>query len=220
MAVGSKTYFWTPSNKIKMVGRNSFGSYDVADLSHRQGNGIDYTMKYAINTDQSKMFGVYVPQDNIIKWFCRSINGTDIDMAIVYDLNKDTWLVDTYAVTKFAHGTHDGNKTFLTGKPVAAGPSDAHKIYQDTTGKNDDFGIIPITLQTKRWNFGTPTQEKQFWGARLFLDMEVNAIITCQIYVNGTKVYEKDIKWSDGSKTAGNRPLDPNVWEVAFPISK
>ena len=36
-------------------------------------------------------------------------------------------------------GKHDGNKTFLTGKPVGAGPSDAHKIYQDTTGKNKNL---------------------------------------------------------------------------------
>lgn len=70
-------------------------------------------MTYSINADQSLMFGVYLPKENIIKWFCRSAAGTTNDMAIIFDLEHNTWLVDTYARTTFKHGVSDGNNTYL-----------------------------------------------------------------------------------------------------------
>jgi len=77
------------------------------------------------------MFGVYVPKENIVKWYCRSATGTEVDMAIIYDIEHDTFLVDLYARTEFAFADHDGNETYMLGKVTGSASTVAHKIYKD-----------------------------------------------------------------------------------------
>ncbi len=221
VSVWNRTFFWTPSNKIKVVGRTQGEQYDVTDLSHREGAGIDLTMQYVIHPDQSKMFGVYVPKENIVKWYCRSLSGTDIDMAIIYDVEHDTFLVDTYAVTEFAFATQDGNDAWMMGRPAGSASTVAHKIYKDVSTTLDDTGAISFRYDTKRWNFWTPTQEKQFWWGRIFCDMaNVSSEVIYQVYINGDKVWERTLVATVGSNSAGNRILDPNVWEICHTITK
>ena len=220
MAVGARTFFWTPGNKIKVVGRSADGLYEVADLSHRLGNGIDLTMQYALNANQSTMFGVYSPKENIVKWFCRSAAGTYNDMAIIYDIEHDTWLVDTYNQTIFVAGAQDSKNLYIAGRSGGSLPTTAPKIYKDATGALDDIADYDMLLYTKRWMFGDPTLQKQFWGGRLFMDMKTGSTIDMEIWVDGAKVYEATLSAANGDTTPGNRPLDTNTVELCYTITK
>jgi hypothetical protein len=219
--VGHRIYFWTPSNKIKVVGRQAGWQYDISDLSHREGLGIDYTMKYVVHANQTNMFATYIPEENIIKWVCRSVDSSGPnDMAIIYDVEHDSWLVDTYSRTTFTHGAHDGNNTFFAGVVAGSSVGTASKIYKDVVWTNDDTAPISFIYYTKRWNFWTPTREKQFWGWRLFMDMIFGSSMTYGIYVDNVLADSKTLSYTDGATGTGNRILDPNRYELCWPITK
>ena len=220
VAVWSRIFYWTPTHKIKVVGRSADGLYDVADLSHRVWNGIDLTMQYAINADQSKMFAIYVPTENVVKWYCRSKNWTQIDMAVIYDIEHDTWLVDTYANTIFIHAAQDAKNAYMSGRPIGSLSTDRSRIYKDCVWALDDTVAYSMIYHTKRWMFGDPTLQKQFWWWRLFLDMAPAATVVMQVWIDGAKKYEENITTSNASNTAGNRVLDPNIWEYCYHLSK
>jgi hypothetical protein len=44
--------------------------------------------------DQATCWGYYVPSEDIIKWFFKSEGSQVNDVCVVYDIDKDKFLVD------------------------------------------------------------------------------------------------------------------------------
>tara|TARA_R110000868_G_scaffold254939_2_gene511499 strand:- start:1075 stop:1245 length:171 start_codon:yes stop_codon:yes gene_type:complete len=47
-----------------------------------------------LDLDQTDSFGYYLPENDLIKWFVKSINSTFNDVCIIYDVSKDAFLID------------------------------------------------------------------------------------------------------------------------------
>jgi len=48
----------------------------------------------------------------------------------------------------------------------------------------------------------------------------VSSEVVYQVWINGDKVWERTLVATVGSNSAGNRILDPNVWEICHTITK
>jgi len=48
----------------------------------------------------------------------------------------------------------------------------------------------------------------------------VSSEVIYQVWINGDKVWERTLVATVGSNSAGNRILDPNVWEICHTITK
>lgn len=68
---GNACYYLSASNKIKMVAPGKYVGYDVVDISHRAGRGIDKTMA-TLASDQSDSFAYVIPELGLIKWHVKT----------------------------------------------------------------------------------------------------------------------------------------------------
>lgn len=49
----------------------------------------------SLDSNQADSFGYFLPKENIIKRFFKTAGATFNDICIVYDIGKDSFLVDT-----------------------------------------------------------------------------------------------------------------------------
>jgi hypothetical protein len=66
----------------------------VEELSERAYNGISDLMN-SLDPDQSESFGYFYAPDSLIKWHFKSEGATFNDVCVIYDIQKDAFLVDT-----------------------------------------------------------------------------------------------------------------------------
>ena len=177
--VWNDVYYITPSNKIcKIVRGNNIYGYEVQDLSGRKYAGCEGLMR-TLAKDQSQCFGYYVPKEDIIKWFFKT-EGSDIhDICVVYDIEKDKFLVDTGK--PFSWGVAFKGKVYTISEVEP-------KIFIDENGSEDEDAPIPFEYWTKEFYVSDPSFKKIFWETRTTIDINLNTELIQEIWVDGRKV--------------------------------
>lgn len=175
VSVWDKVFYVTPSNTIAQLARGtSIGWYERIELSSRQYRGIERTMA-TLDADQSDSFGYYIPNADIIKWHFKSNWSTFNDVCVIYDLKNDAFLRDT---RKFFFAW-----TIFQWNPYAVSMLDG-KVYQDETGKNDNWLAVAMEYRTKEFDLGQVSRIKQFWEYRNFIEINELASLSIETYVD------------------------------------
>lgn len=203
---GSMVYYLTPSNKINLVARGSdIDGFEVIPLSHRKRAGIDKIME-ALDPDQSDSFGYFLPQDNLIKRHLKSYGATINDICIVYDINKEVFLVDEQKY--FYDGVHFKGKNYTVSMIES-------KVYRDEYSNDDLWAAIPFEYHTKYYYIADPTLKKILRESRTLLDINELASLTQEIRVDGESIDTKTVdsdnidqySWGIGTVTIGTESI-------------
>lgn len=181
VSVGSEMYYLSTSNKICKIARgaNVYG-FEIIELSDRKYEGIS-TFMNNLAQDQSDSFAQYYPEQNIIKWFMKSNWSTINDTCIVYDTEKDQFLLDT---NKYFY-----DATYFKGQ-VYSISTITPTVFKDEYGADDDGSGIDFDFYTKAFDEGDYTQRKWYWESRTDVDISPLAELTQEIYVNATMSYD------------------------------
>lgn len=179
-----QVYYLTPSNKINRIDRQTFGYYAGVDASHVLGNGIQETMAL-LDEDQTDAFAYYDPVNQLVKWHVKTRWAAANNLVIIYDRQRDTWLVDDNK--NFTDWVHFNGRNYTLS---ALAPL----LYEDEVLNSDDWQKVRMFRASKEWNIGEPTIKKDFWMTRLYFSMDEEAELIQRVYVDGKLV--KEIKWT------------------------
>lgn len=143
MAAGNSIFYVTPTNKIVQILRGSnVSGFEIFELSERPFSGISNLMN-SLDSDQSDSFGYFYPPDNLIKWHFKSIGSTFNDVCIVYDIQKDAFLIDTQ---KYLYGgTMWGAKAYTISMLEP-------KVFQDEVNQDDEDSAIDFEYRTREFD--------------------------------------------------------------------
>lgn len=195
--VGNDVYYITPNNKIcKIVRGNNIYWYEVMELSGRKYAGCEWLMK-SLAKDQTQCWWYYVPWEDIIKWFFRSEWSWVNDVCVVYDVEKDKFLVDNGKIFYWWVAFH--NKVYALAEVEP-------KLYEDEIGTEDEDAPIPFEYWTKQFYIWEPTYKKLFWETRTTVDINQNSALTQEIWIDGKQV--------DSTVIDKSYLPDPNVWGI------
>lgn len=182
--VGNDVYYVTPTNKICKIYRwNNVYGYETQEISSRKYNWIDGLTK-TLDKDQSNCWWYYLAEENLIKWFFKSNGSVLNDVVVVYDVEKDKFLVDT---DEFYNGWINFNWLNYTISEVEK------KMYLDEYGLDDEDAPIPFEYWTKEFYISDPSFKKLFWETRLTCDINSVASLKQEIWIDGSQVDEKVI---------------------------
>lgn len=173
VTVGNDMFYVTPQNTILQStrGSNVYG-FEVNQLSHRPFEGIDGIMN-SLDPDQSESFGYFVPQFNLVKWFFKTQGATFNDICVVYDIEKDLFMIDTQKY--FFDGTPWGVNNYTVSMIEA-------KVFQDEYSQADENTPIPFEYRTKQFWISDPTYKKIIWECRTALSINELASVTQEIW--------------------------------------
>lgn len=184
VGVGNDVYYVTPTNKIcKCYRWNNVYGYEVQEISSRKYVWIDWIMK-TLAKDQSDCWWYYLAEENLIKWFFKSEGSVLHDVIIVYDIEKDKFLIDD---SEFYGGWINFNGKNYTISEVES------KMYLDEYWLDDEDAPIPFEYRTKDFYVSDPSFKKIFWESRLTCDINTLANLKQEIWVDWSKVDEKVI---------------------------
>lgn len=159
VTAGNNIYCVTPSNKIiRIVRWADIDGFEVIELSERKYAWISKIMS-SLDSDQTDSFGYFLPKDNLIKWFFKSVNATFNDVCVIYDITKDAFLIDD---NKFFYWWVDfkwKNYTISMIEP---------KVYRDEYGYDDEDQPISFRYETKNLDLWMPTRKKELWEERTY----------------------------------------------------
>jgi len=179
-------YYLSASNKIKKLTPNSQLFYDVAEVSHRTGKGIDRTME-RLDKDQSQSFAYVIPEKGLIKWHVKSKGSSFNDICIVYSVIYDEFMLDTKKTFLAWINYNTKNYTISQIEP---------KLYRDEEWYTDDDTPIQFIYETKALDLWEPTILKEMWQARTFLWINSLAVVSQDIFKDwqlvDTKTIDKD----------------------------
>jgi len=203
---GVNIFYLTPSNKINMIARGAnLDGFESLPLSHRKYQGIDKIMA-TLDDDQSEGFAYFLPKQNLIKRHLKTIDAAFNDICIIYDMNKDKFLVDTDKY--FFDGVfHKGNNYTIS--MIEA------KVFQDEYGQDDEDAPIPFEYWTKEFYLTDPTFKKIIRESRTLLDINELASLTQELWIDGEKQDEKTVDKSNlsanyagiGTTPIGEEPI-------------
>ena len=195
--VWNDVYYVTPNNKIcKVMRGNDIYGYEVMDLSARKYAWCEWLMK-SLAKDQSKCWWYYVPSEDIIKWFFRSEWSWTNDICVVYDIDKDKFLVDNGKLFFWWVAFHNNVYALAEVEP---------KLYIDEVGMEDEDAPIPFEYWTKQFYIWEPSYKKLFWETRTTMDINANTSLTQEIWIDWQKV--------DSTVVDKSYLPDTNVWGI------
>ena len=195
--VWNDVYYVTPNNKIcKVMRGNDIYGYEVMDLSARKYAWCEWLMK-SLAKDQSKCWWYYVPNEDIIKWFFRSEWSGTNDICVVYDIDKDKFLVDNGKLFFWWVAFHNNVYALAEVEP---------KLYVDEVGMEDEDAPIPFEYWTKQFYIWEPSYKKLFWETRTTMDINANTSLTQEIWIDWQKV--------DSTVVDKSYLPDTNVWGI------
>ncbi len=184
VTVWVNTYFFTSNKKISRVVRgNNLLWFEVLELSERKYKGIS-TIMTTLDDTQDDAFGYYVPKDNLIKWFFKTEGSSINNLCIVYDIEKDAFLIDEQKFFFAWVNFKNKNYTISTVEP---------KIYEDEINQDDEDAWIPFEYLTKEFTVWDPTRKKILWETRAFVKINELAVLTQEILIDGSVVDTKII---------------------------
>ena len=182
--VGTNIYYWTPSNKISKIARGAnIDWFEVQEISDRKYAWLDGIMK-TLDLDQTDSFGYYLPENDLIKWFVKSINSTFNDVCIIYDVSKDAFLIDDNKYFYWGVNFKGKNYTISMIEP---------KIYQDEYWSDDEDAAISFIYETKYFDLQVPQTKKELWSSDTYIAINDLASLTQQIIIDGNSIDTKII---------------------------
>ena len=183
--VGNDVYYITPTNKIcKIIRWNNVIWYEVQDLSWRKYAWCEGIM-HSIAKDQTDCWWYYVPKEDVIKWFFKSEWSNTHDVCVIYDVEKDKFLVDTWKY--FSWWINFKWKVYTLSEIEP-------KLYEDEVWLEDDDSPIPFEYWTKEFYISDPSFKKIFWESRLVADVNLNANLRQEIWIDEQLADTKIIK--------------------------
>lgn len=164
----------------------------------------------SLDNDQSASFGYYYQPDNLIKWFFKSDGSLFNDVCIIYDIEKNAFLIDT---DKYFYGG-----TMFEGKAYTISMLEP-KVYEDEVDQDDEDSPIDFEYRTKKFNLGDPSRKKILWETRTYVSINELAELTQEIYVDDILVDTKTIDLDNipnqtggiGSLPIGSFPIGDEV---------
>jgi len=137
-----------------------------------------------LDDDQSDSFGYYLPDQELVKRHIKTAGATFNDIVIIYDRDKDAFLVDN---NKFFYGgihfkNHDYTISML--EP---------KVYQDEYGQDDEDSAIQFEYRTKEFYISDPTYKKILRETRCLLDINELASLAQEVWVDGSLYDSKTV---------------------------
>lgn len=185
VSVGNRVYFLTPSNKINAIARGqTIDGFEVYELSERKYAGISKIMS-TLDPDQTDSFGYFLPKENLVKRFVKSYGAAFNDICIIYDIEKDAFLVDEQ---KYFYG----GVAFKTNNYTISMIEE--KVFQDEYSFDDEGSAIPFEYHTKEYYVADPTIKKILRESRTLLDINELASLTQEIWIDWV---ERDTKTID-----------------------
>lgn len=134
-----KIFFWTKENMMKSLNYvQGVSETAVGDVSHREDMSIKDFID-SLDEDQSTSFGYYHRKNKTIHWHLRPKGEPYTTVVLVYDLDTDSFLIDT---NKFF--------TCIVNHKLGyyAGSANEHVVYQDEYGNADDGQAIQWERRT------------------------------------------------------------------------
>lgn len=205
-----RVFFWTKENMMKSLNYVQWVSEtSVGDVSHREGLSIKDFIE-ALDEDQSTSFGYYNRKNKTVHWHLKPKWEPYTTVVLVYDLDKDTFLVDT-------------NKYFtcVVNHKIwyYAWSANEQVVYQDERGNADDGQAIQWERRTPKLSLGSPTTRKEWrqvsiygekqWDVEIFVDVVVEGKIVC---VSKIEAKKQQISGFTSMPTA-TVPLARESWE-------
>lgn len=99
----------------------------------------------SLDPDQSGVFGWYIPTLNLVKWACKSKGKAFNDLILCYDLETDSFMIDTNRYVTSA--LHYNGRTFCT--DYFGGLT----VFEDEVDDDDNGFAIPFTRRSKIFAF-------------------------------------------------------------------
>jgi len=183
----NNVFYISPSLKILRIAQwQNIDWYEVFELSERRYTWISKLM-VSLDSNQDDCFGYYLPKDNLIKWFFRTEWATYNDICIIYDTEKDAFLIDN---NKEFYGWTSLNWINYTISTIDS------KLFKDETGVNDESTAIPFEYHTKDFDLWAPIVKKELWEANTYTAInqkaELSQVIEVDWIVIDTKVIDSD----------------------------
>lgn len=202
----NKIYFLTPSNKISIVARwQSIDWFEVLELSERQYKWISNIM-YTLDKDQLESFWYFLPKENLIKRFVKTNWSSINDLCIIYDITKDSFLIDSQ---KFFYDWIFFNWLNYTISNIEP------KVYIDEYWQDDEDSPIPFEYHTKELYIWDPTYKKLLRESRTLVDINELAELTQEIYIDWRLVDTKQVD-KDNIAIITDWIWTSTIWEQAI----
>lgn len=184
-------YFLSSSNIISRIARQSNNWwFEVVGMSNRKYAGIEKIMS-TLDTDQSKARAMYYPQDELIKRHLVTKWSTIPDLCIIYDVDKDSFLVDTGKY--FGGGTYFHNQYIVTSAITGT-------AFRDEYSQDDAGSPIWFEYRTKKFYLSWWEFKNTLWESRWLVAMNELAEPTQTIRIDWQ---QKDIS----TLSSSNIPL-------------
>ena len=168
-------YYLSSSNIISRVARQTNnGWFEVIGVSNRKYAWIDKIMS-TLDTDQSKAYWMYYPKDELIKRHLVSKWSSIPDVCIIYDVDKDAFLVDT---GKYFYWWVYFNQSYYTISAVA------NFVYKDEYSQDDQWSPIPFEYWSKKFYLSWWEFKNLLWESRSLIEMNELANPTQAIWMD------------------------------------
>lgn len=192
VSAGQSVFYLSPNLHFYRIVRGANNLwYDCIDLSHRN-NGIGSVLDRLPRdqTDNAKL--IYDVKNNFIKIYLKdSSTSQDNNMAVIYDVDRDLFMVDTVQAYYDAVN-YKGNLYWIIKSeyPIATALLLNNKfsypnIYKDECILSDDGSPIEAAYVSKAWSLTGITRRATIWDARTYGNAEESAQITQKIWVDG-----------------------------------
>ena len=173
--VGKYIYF------LHSTGFYRFDGIGVVYISGKIQKLFDKTDSAAIPDDMlSKVQGRFDRVNNCVEWIVRSGSGTQNNLKLIFDINSESWYVDTFTASAIAtvsdaysrdlqyHGDYSGY------------------VYRDNYGNTDDGSTINAYIQTRVYTIKeSPVLDYVFRGMTSRFDTEDSGSVTVSAATSG-----------------------------------
>lgn len=96
-----------------------------------------------LDADQTDAFAYYDPVNQLVKWHVKTRGASANNLVIIYDRQRDTWLVDDNK--NFIDGVNFNGRNYVLS---ALAPL----LYEDEVGDSDDGQRVRMFRASKEWN--------------------------------------------------------------------
>lgn len=188
VSVWSDLYYLSTSNVISKIARQTNNWwFETIGLSNRQYAGIEKLMA-TLDTDQSKARWMYYPKEELIKRHLVTKWSSFPDLCIIYDIDKDAFLVDTGKY--FGAGIYFHNEYIVTS-------SITNIVFKDEYSQDDAGSPIWFEYRTKRFYLSWWEFKNLLWESRTLLEINELAELVQTIRIDWQQKDTRTITWAD-----------------------
>lgn len=188
VTAGDAVFFLTKNKQIKVLGYSWWITEpQLQTISDVEGASIQRFLNDTLKEDQSSSFWFFDRKRNLIKrhllW-----NDSDVpNIILIRDVDNSTWLVD-----------EDKFYSCMTKKwdRIYAWSAFSQRIYEDETKSDDNWQPIEWSFVTQNMTLWDPARPKQFRWFNLAWQIDTDAEIQINVFVDDNSVFSKTIAWT------------------------